>query len=294
MTAQHVEQARARFSKVAFAEQLGVTLAELAGDRAVLVLPYRREHMNAGGVLNGGASASLLTMTGALAAWTGVDLDTKTDLRCVDLSLQYLDAGRAGDDIVADARVLRRGRDVVFLEVEARSRAGVAICKGLLTYQTADHGGHTPRLRADPRLLPPPSPLVAPGKHRLFDGYVEKLEMKPIHETPGRVRVQMPCTSAHVDETGHLHAGALASVVDIAAVAASWSLIPRRAGARGSTIAMQVSFPATTGDAVVADAHVQQRSESLLFSTVHVTAATSGQLIALGQVSYRLLEPWPQ
>jgi len=294
MTPQHVEQARARFSKVAFAKHLGISVAELARDRAVLVLPYRREHMNAGGLLNGGASASLLTMTGTLAAWTGVDLDTKTDLRCVDLSLQYRDAGRDGDDVIADARVLRRGRDVVFLEVEARSRAGVAISKGLLTYQTADHGARTPRLRADPRLLPPPAPPAAPGKHRLFDGYVEKLEMTPVHETPGRTRVRMPCTPAHADETGQLHAGAIASIVDIAAVAASWSLIPRRAGTRGSTIAMQISFPATTGEGVVADAHVQQRSESLLFSTVHVTGATSGQLVALGQVSYRLLEPWPE
>ena len=96
-------------------------------------MPYQPDHMNAGGVLNGGASASLVTMTGALAAWTGVDLDAKTDARCVDLSVQYLDAGR-DDDVVSEARVLRRGRDLVFLEVTARSPAGLPICRGLLTY----------------------------------------------------------------------------------------------------------------------------------------------------------------
>jgi acyl-coenzyme A thioesterase PaaI-like protein len=247
--------------------------------------------MNAGAVLNGGASASLVTMTGALAAWTGVDLDAKTDVRCVDLSVQYLDAAR-DDDVVAEARVLRRGRDLVFLDVSAHSRAGVPICRGLLTYQTAEHGGHAPRLRADHIVLPAPSPLITPFEHRLFHGYVSKLEITPLHESVGRVRVHMPCTPLHVDETGQLHAGALASIVDIAAVTASWSLVPRRSGARGSTIGMQVSFPSTTTETVVADAHVQQRSESLLFSTVHVTAATSGQLVALGQVSYRLLEPF--
>ena len=97
----------------------------------------------------------------------------------------------------------------------------------------------------------------------------------------------------HVDERGRLHAGALASIVDIAAVTASWSLVQRRPGARGSTIGMQVSYPSAAAAAVVADAHVQQRSEELLFSTVHVTTAASGQLVAMGQVSYRLLEPWP-
>ena len=292
MRTRQVEDARARFARVAFAERLGVTIAELAPDRAVLVLPYQLDHMNAGGVLNGGASASIVTMAGTLAAWAGVDLDAKTDVRCVDLAVQYLDAGRE-DDVVAEARVLRRGRDVVFLDVAARSRAGAPICQALLTYHTADHGGHAPRLRADPILLPPPSPLVPPAHHRLFQGYVKKLDITPLHETPGRARLHMPCTPLHVNEAGHLHEGALASIVDIAAVAASWSLVPRRPEARGSTVAMQVSFPSMTTDAVVADAHVQQRSESLLFSTVHVTSAASGQLVALGQVSYRLLEPWP-
>jgi uncharacterized protein (TIGR00369 family) len=292
MRTRHLEDARARFARVPFATRLGVTVDDLTEDRAVLVLPYQQEHMNAGGVLNGGASASLVTMTGALAAWAGVDLGTKTDVRCVDLAVQYLDAGR-DEDVVSDARVLRRGRDVVFLDVVARSRAGVPICHGLVTYQTADHGGHAPRLRADPILLPPPSPLLAPVRHRLFQGYVSKLEITPVHEGPGRARVRMPSTPAHLDETGQIHAGALASLVDIAAVAASWALVGRRPGTRGSTIGMQVSFPNTTAEAVIADAHVQQRAESLLFSTVHVTAATSGQLVALGQVSYRLLEPRP-
>jgi len=291
-TRQH-EQARARFARVAFAERLGVTIAEIAHDRAVLVLPYQPDHMNAGGVLNGGASASLVTMTGALAAWTGADLDATTDVRCVDLAVQYLDAAR-DDDVVSEARVLRRGRDLVFLDVAARSRADVPICKALLTYQTADHGGHAPRLRADPIVLPAPSPLLAPVEHLLFRGYVRKLEITALHESPGRARLRMPCTPGHMNETGQLHAGALASIVDIAAVAASWSLVPRRSGARGSTIGMQVSFPSMTTEAVIADAHVQQRSESLLFSTVHVTTATSGQLVAMGQVSYRLLEPWPE
>ena len=293
MTPQHVEQARARFKRIAFAERLGMTIAELAHDRAVLHLPYRLEHMNAGGVLNGGASASLVTMTGTLAAWTGVDVDAKGDLRCVDLSVQYLNAGRE-EDLLAEARVLRRGRDVVFLDVAVRSRAGVPICQGLLTYHTAETNGRAPRIRADHVPLPAPSPVIPPARHRLFQGYVSKLEITPVHETPGRVRLRMPCTPAHANEAGQLDAGALASIVDIAAVAASWSLVPRRPGTRGSTIGLQMSLPATTTDDVVADAHVQQRSESLLFSTVHVTSARSGQLVALGQVSYRLLEPWPE
>ena len=288
-----VEQARARFARVRFAEWLGVTISDVAHDRAVLVLPFRPEHLNAAGVLNGGASASLLTMAGTLAAWTGVVLDADPHLSCVDCSVQYL-AAAAEEDVVAEARVLRRGRNLVFLDVALRSRAGSPICQGLLSYQTSDYAGQTPRLRAQHALLPAPTPLIPPAGHRLFEGYVRKLDISPLHQSPGRVRLHMPCTAMHVDERGQLHAGALASIVDIAAVAASWSLVPRREGARGSTIGMQVNYPSGAAAAVVADAHVQQRSEELLFSTVHVTTAVSGQLVAMGQVSYRLLEPWPE
>jgi uncharacterized protein (TIGR00369 family) len=257
------------------------------------VLPYRPEHLNVIGVLNGGASASLVTMAGTLAAWTGADLDADPQLSCVDLSVQYL-APAGEEDVVAEARVLRRGRGLVFLDVALRSQAGKPICQGLLSYQTSDYAGQTPRLRAQHVPLPSPTPLTPPAAHRLFRGYVRKLDITPLHQSPGRVRLHMPCTARHVDERGQLHAGALASLVDIAAVTASWSLVPRREGARGSTIGMQVSYPSGAAAAVVADAHVQQRSEELLFSTVHVTTAVSGQLVALGQVSYRLLEPWPE
>ena len=289
-----VEAARARFTSVAFAKTLGVTIAELEPDRAALTLPFRADNMNARGVLQGGASASMITLAGTLAAWTGIDFDTELNLSCVDVSIQYLAACRE-EDVTAEARTLRRGGALIFLDVIVRSASDTPLVHGALTYQASDYAaGHAPRLRAEPVLLPAPTPLIAPPERRLFHGYVEKLGITPQHQSPGRARLSMPCTPRHVDERGHVHPGALASIVDIAAVSATWSLVERRPGIRGSTIGMQVSFPAAATEAMVADAHVQQRSEELLFSTVHVTSAESGQLVAMGQVSYRLLEPWPE
>ena len=288
-----VEAARARFARVAFAKTLGAAIAELEPDRAVLSLPFRGDNMNARSVLQGGASASMVMLAGTLAAWTGIDFDAELQLSCVDVSIQYLSASRE-EDVRAEARTLRRGGALIFLEVIVRSATGKPLVHGALTYQASDSAaGHAPRLRAAPVLLGAPTPLIAPPERRLFHGYVEKLGITPRHQSPGRARLSMPCTPLHVDERGHVHAGALASIVDIAAVSATWSLVERRPGIRGSTIGMQVSFPAAATTAVIADAHVQQRSEELLFSTVHVTLADSGQLVAMGQVSYRLLEPWP-
>jgi hypothetical protein len=64
--ARRVEQASTRFARDPFARSLGVEIASLERDRATLVLPHRTEHLNAGGVLNGGASASLLLSSGGL------------------------------------------------------------------------------------------------------------------------------------------------------------------------------------------------------------------------------------
>jgi uncharacterized protein (TIGR00369 family) len=234
-TSKRLDQATARFAQVAFAAFLGVTISDVAPERAVLTMPYHPEHLNAGGVLNGGASAALLTMAGTLAAWTGVDLDLEPHLSCVDLSVQYLTAATE-EDVIAMARVLRRGRDLCFLDVALRSPAGKPICQGLMSYRAPHYAGHRPRLQARHVLLPAPTPLLPPAEQRLFRGYVRKLDITPLHHSPGCVRLHMPYTARHVDERGQLHAGALASLVDIAAVAATWSLVPRRPGTRGSTI----------------------------------------------------------
>jgi uncharacterized protein (TIGR00369 family) len=285
-----VAQAQARFARVPFAAFLGMTLVDVTHARAVLALPFQPAHTNAAGPLNGGASASLLLMAGTVAAWTGVDLDTEPHLSSVDMSVHYL-ARALEEDVLAEAQVVQRGRDLFFLAVTLRTPAGKSICQGVMTYRAPNYAGQAPRVYAQPVLLPVPVPLTSPDKPRVIRGYVHKLSMTVQHQSPGRVRLHMPCTAMHVDEQGQMHAGALASITDLAGTAAAWSLVPRRPGTRGATVGMHVSYTGTTTDPVVADAHVQQRSEELFFSTVHVTSARTGELVALGEVTYRLLEP---
>ena len=285
-----VAQAQARFARVPFAAFLGMTLVDVAHARAVLALPFQPAHANAAGPLNGGASASLLLMAGTVAAWTDIDFDTEPHPSSVDMSIHYLSAARE-EDVLAEAQVVQRGRDLFFLAVTLRTPAGRPICQGVMMYRAPNYAGQAPRLYAKPVLLPIPIPLTPPDNPRVIRGYVQKLHMILQHQSPGRVRLYMPCTAMHTDERGQMHAGALASITDLAGTAAAWSLVPRRPGVRGATVGLHVSYTGATTDPVVADAHVQQRSEELFFSTVHVTSARTGDLVALGEVTYRLLEP---
>jgi uncharacterized protein (TIGR00369 family) len=282
-----IEQARARFAQVAFASYLGVQLLELDHERAVLHLPFHNTLSNPSGVLNGGAMASLLNMAGTLAAWTGIDMQTEPWLETVDLSIQYL-AAALEEDVIATARVLRRGRDLFFLEVSVRNTIDKPICQGLMIYRAPDYAGLPRRCYAQPVLLPDPTPVQLPEPIRQ-GGYHRKLQMALLHESPGRVRLTMPYTAQHMDERGQLHEGALASLLDLAGTTAAWTLAKRQ-GARGATVGMQLSYLNPAQEPVIADAQVQQRSEEVFFSTVQITAATTKQLVAMGNVSYRLLE----
>ncbi len=285
-----VEQAEARFARDPFANYLGMNLMDVAHERAVVTLPYQPAHANAVGPLNGGATASLLNVAAKVAAWTGIDLDQSPHLACVDMTVQYLSAA-IEEDVIAEARVLRRGRDLFFLDVALRSPDGRPICQGLVSYRAPDYAGHTPRLVQRPEGHPAVARVTIPDDAWIIQGYVEKLNITCQHFSPGRIQMHMPGHEALWDARGQVHDGALASVIDVCGTAAAWSFVPDREGARGSTIGMQISYTQATAEAVVADAHTQQRSEELFFSTVYVTAVDTEQLVAMGQVSYRLVEP---
>lgn len=283
-----IEQTRARFARIGFAAYLGVDVVEIEPERVVVHLPFREEHTNPGGVLNGGATASLMNLAGTLAAWTGVDLAAEPFLGTVDLTVQYV-AAAVEEDVWGTARVVRRGRDLFFLDTSVRDQDDKPICQGLMIYRAPDYAGQSRRLFARPELLPEPSSSGDTEPALRLGPFMQKLRITTLHESPGRVRLRLPWAPELADERGNLHEGAMASLLDIAGTAASWTLVQRR-GSRGATIGMQLSFLNPVQEDVSADAIVQQRSEELFFSHVQITTVAARRLVAMGNVSYRILE----
>jgi len=283
-----VEEAVARFERMAFAQFLKVRVAQVSHERAVLRLPFQEDNANQGGVLHGGATASLIHMAGTLAAWTGLDLQAEPLVNTVDLSIQYL-AAAMREEITAEAMVLRRGRDIFFLDVTVRGAAQQLISKGLMICRAPQH---TALMRLYSRPAPPAtarvkaSPPVLVPNHQDF---THKLQITTVSHSPGSVRLVMPYRPAHSDEQGNMHPGAVAALLDTAGTYASWSMVQRQ-GTRGATVGMQLSYPDVGQTDVVAEAHVERRSEEVFFSLVQVRAVSTGHLVAMGNVSYRLLE----
>jgi uncharacterized protein (TIGR00369 family) len=96
-------------------------------------LPFRPEVRTAGEVVHGGAISTLIDSAGVVAAWSNVT-SSPTRGATANLSVSFLAAAQS-TDLLAEARVIRRGRSIVFVEIDVTTLAGEAIAKGLLTYK---------------------------------------------------------------------------------------------------------------------------------------------------------------
>jgi len=125
-----------RFESAPYVRALGLRVDGLESGRALVRVPFTESNANPGGALHGGVAASAVGIAGALAAWSGASVAgdaghgaVATEGRLLDLSVVYLAAAIA-EDVVADARVLRRGKEIVYADVEVRNDEGKAIARG--------------------------------------------------------------------------------------------------------------------------------------------------------------------
>jgi acyl-CoA thioesterase len=103
------------YTAVAFREQLGIEIEERGDGRAKLLFRAKDEHLNDGGIVHGGAIATLAdcAMGSALASTLGEDEQPVT----VEAKINYLEPGERGT-IVAVATVRRKGKRFTVLEAE--------------------------------------------------------------------------------------------------------------------------------------------------------------------------------
>lgn len=118
-----------------FVKHLGITLGSLGDGEAVLHLPFRAEVVTAGDVVHGGAVATLIDTAGMAASWAGADAPEKLRGSTVGMTVTYL-AAAGSADLTASARVLKRGRSLVYVDVDVTADDGSRpVAKGLVTYK---------------------------------------------------------------------------------------------------------------------------------------------------------------
>jgi uncharacterized protein (TIGR00369 family) len=118
-----------------FVGHLGIELREIEDDRVVLALPFRKEVVTIGDVVHGGAISTLVDTAAMAAAWSAIEFEQPPRGTTVGLNVDFLAAAR-GADLLADARVPRRGSSLCFCEVKVRAAdSEELVAGGLVSYK---------------------------------------------------------------------------------------------------------------------------------------------------------------
>jgi len=275
-----------------YCRALGVAVETLDDGRARLRLPYDDRNSNPGRALHGGVAASLIDIAGSLAARTGFDPDADMESSVIDVAVSYL-AAAIGEEIVADANVLRRGKEITYSDVAIATMEGKAIARGLVTHRAVPAGGR-PRLfagAADPDALLA-SEVSSLGKAFMKVPFIGRLGMRNERMEAGTARVRLPFLEVNTGERNAVHEGAIIALVDTSGAMASWSIVGLDFSFKASTVGVHVNFTGPAiGEELVSLARTLRKNEEIFWNEVTVVGATSRNLVAHGDVVYRIVVP---
>ena len=131
LTDEELAAIRETFAQVPYARLLGMELVSASRGAAVYRLDVREELTRMRGILHGGAVASLMDTAAAFAVHTLLAPEEWTVT--VDLTLHFLRPASAGT-VTAHARVVRNGRRLVTLTVDAKDESERLIAIASTTY----------------------------------------------------------------------------------------------------------------------------------------------------------------
>ena len=117
-----------------FPTLLGIEVEELRRDYARMRLPWKLELNQNQGLMHGGAIATLIDT--AVVPAIGTAYEDNRPFSTIEMSVRYLQPVRQ-EDLVAEGWVTRRGKRVVFCEVEVRTASAVKVATGNLIYVVA-------------------------------------------------------------------------------------------------------------------------------------------------------------
>jgi uncharacterized protein (TIGR00369 family) len=136
----NLERIRKVIAVMPFTKHLGMEFVEGDEGYAKVRLVYSDENSTTGRALHGGAIASLIDTTGAMAAWTTSQIATpKYFGSTVGVNVNYL-SGAIGEDIFAEGRVLKRGKEIIYSDVRVTNAAGKLLAQGTVTYRIVEVG----------------------------------------------------------------------------------------------------------------------------------------------------------
>jgi len=117
-----------------YVRHLGIAGEGLEPDHATLRLPFADHVITIGETVHGGAIASLIDTAAMAASWATPEAPASMRGTTVGLAVNFLRAANK-TDVVARARVARRGKSLCFVEVDAVDGSDERVAQALVTYK---------------------------------------------------------------------------------------------------------------------------------------------------------------
>lgn len=131
-----------------FGGVMGTRLDHLEPGYCRVILPFKDELSRGDELIHGGAIAALIDKAGTAAAWSYEDIGRGSRGATVSLTVNYLQ-GAVSCDLVAEARVVRRGGSITVADVEVRNPDGELVAKGPVTYKLSRVPKESPQAQGE-------------------------------------------------------------------------------------------------------------------------------------------------
>jgi uncharacterized protein (TIGR00369 family) len=269
-----------------YSKFLGVKLDQTDESGARLLLPYQDANSNPGKALHGGCAASIGAIAGQAISRAVLGAEAGP-FHTAQMQVSYL-AAAIDEDVVAEAHLLRRGRELCFVGIDVKTLEGKPIASITTTVRgrfdadapdyylsAGDHG------EADPGVM---------GPHIGKVPFIGNRGISVEHMAGGSSRLVMPMIEDNCDASGGVHEGAVLALLDTAGAMASWAESgPGRFKASTASMQLQNLGPAPKGDLVAYGRCVQNDNE-IYWSDVEVASVADGRVTARGTVLYRIVK----
>lgn len=264
---------------------MGVGLDSVSEHSARLVLPYLEANTNPGKALHGGCAATLGAIGGQVVARAALG-EAAGPFHSVSLQINYL-AAAIDEGIVAEATLLRRGKELVFVEVDVATDAGKSIAH--ITSSVRGRFGAQPAELAISQGDHGQSDPGAMGPHLHKMPFIGSRGIFCEHMTGGTSRLVMPFRESNADADGGVHEGAVLALMDTTGAMASWAETgPGRF--KASTPSMQARIMSSPRrEDLIGYGKMVQRDNEIFWSDVEVVSAADARIVARGTVIYRIV-----
>ncbi len=273
----------------AYARWLGVRVDKIEPDCARIELPYKEENSNPGKQVHGGVVASALAIAARIAACAGVEGQEPSAAGMLSLNVGYL-ASAVGEAIVAESRVMRRGKELCYVRSEAANPDGKPLGTATVVYRAAPG--------IDPCATGRDRSIGRCGRgHRGAGGRADGLAVHrgrriDRRADEGRTRAASAGASRNQRRRGRRDSRGRDRRTDRHLRCAVRVVAGEAAcGMRVSTVGIDVEFVNAVSDQdLIARSRMVGRKREIFFNRVEIESA-GGTLAAYGSVIYRIVLP---